>query len=244
MKELADALEVITWGMGRGSLKLKPKVSSTALFITSVMLTLTGAYARNCLIKLTLIITAALVLTVVSNAGIRKNAVKTYLYVITFALFLGLPTLFISRNSNTLTSVLETALTTASATSPMIIFFTLKGLQGVTEVFDNVSQELKHMLNVFITLMPKISRVMSEVIIARTSRNLRTNTRNSWKTLTTSVGDTLIYLSSISQNISLAITSRNIGLSKKRVLKLKLNIIDCLTLLTATVITFLSLFYW
>jgi len=241
---LADTLEVIAWGVGGDSLKLKLKVNNVALFTASVMLTLAGAYTRNYVVKLAFIAATALVLINVNNVSIRRNAVKVYLYVCAFALFLGLPTLFISKNPNTLNSILETMLSTASATSPMIVFIALKGLRGVTEVFDVISQELKHMLNVFIALMPKTSRVMSDVIIARTSRNLNDNTRNSWRVLTTSVGDTLIHLSSLAQNLSLAIASRSIGLSEGRTQTLKFKPADYLILSSATAITFLTLFYW
>lgn len=241
IKEVADTLETITWGLARGVRSSRHRVDSLTLFIASIMLAITGAYSGSHILKLSLIIFSVLVLILLSNVKIIRSALKTYLYVNAFAFFLGLPTLFIHRSSNVLISILETMLTVSAASSPMIMLFVLIGLQNIIRALGFLSRSLEAMISMFIALIPKISRIVSDMIVARISRNIGGSTRNTWSILSTSIADAIVHTNALAQNIVLAMMSRNIGSHSNSRIYVKFKPIDIVVLLSIATVMILSL---
>jgi len=239
VKEIADTLENITWGLNKG---YSNRINSLAIFIASIMLTITGAYSSSYILKLILIVFSLFVLILLSNIRIIKSALKTFLYVNTFAFFLGLPTLFIYRSSDVLISILETMLTVTAASSPMIVLFILIGLRNIVKALGYFSKHLEAMVSIFIALIPKISRMVSDIIVARMSRNIGDNNiRNTWSILSTSIADAIVHTNALSQNLTLAIMSRDIGSNENSKTCIGFKPLDIILLLATSIVMMLGL---
>ncbi len=237
LREIADSLDIISWGIYRGTRSSSSRVNSLTLFISSILLTLAGAYSHSYILRITLIVLALSTVIVLSNTKIIMNALKTYAYVCGFTIFLGLPTLFIHQSSDVLISILDTVLSVIAASSPMIMLFVLIGLQNIIKAISCFSKSLGMMLNMFVAILPKMSRILCDLVTVRISRNIGGSIiRNTWNIITASIGDALIHTNSLAQSIALAMISRNIGSEENNRTSIRIMFAD-IAILTAASLT-------
>lgn len=241
LHELADMIEVFSHGICRYNYGPTRYLSPLTVFIIFISLTIIAAYSSNDTARIIVIGICAVQLLLIGSRRILTNILKTYMFIIFLAAFLGLPSIYLYTDKySVVASMTRTIFVSLSSSTPMIVFSILVGLREIGEIISIFSRALGRAIYTFSTILLKISRLQIDILLMRFSRNIINKRGYIWIILTSSIGDTLLHSEYISQNIALAMKSRTLA-SKSLRNEYTLKLLDYIVIIAILSMVFIAI---
>ncbi|MEZ0289470.1 MAG: hypothetical protein ABWJ42_00045, partial [Sulfolobales archaeon] len=174
--EISETLELISFGLKKGD---APKIMLFSAFLLVIAIVVFLVYLSDAIIRVASILVG---LGVLVSSGRKRlgRVLKTWLYLILFALFLSLPSFlkaYYEYNYDLVKSVVDLMLVSVSSTTPLIVYVMIVGVAGVVKSISVLSVSTARVLSIFISLIPRVARIESQILLARISRNIAVDSR-------------------------------------------------------------------
>ncbi len=199
-------------------------VNPCILFYSSITLAIIASFSSNT-IALLIILCFTIALSLVLK--VYKRIVKPLILVLVLGIITGLPLLVTGRSYIDTISVLGSinpswagiysfttiVLRLLAAATPMLVSIAYIGCYNIHRSLGVLGflRKISFMIMLFLTILPRLLRILFMLLIAREARVMTKSKRFSWSVLTSSVGDLLLTSTHISQEIVFAFKARSFG---------------------------------